>query len=91
MSLSKMGLLNCDCSSFQVNNNLKGVLKFTPEEFKKIDLGSALQYALAMPEIDKFKQYLLMEKSDYIYYSNCHGILSLFTAQKHVEKTVEQK
>ncbi|KAG4073792.1 hypothetical protein HA402_001016 [Bradysia odoriphaga] len=76
----------------KVNGSPRGVLKFTSEEFAKIDLAAALQYGLEMPEIQKYKKYLIMERSSYVYYSYCHGNLNLFTTPpKNVKKAVEQQ
>lgn len=55
-----------------------------------MDVALAVQHALAMPELQKFKENLQVDRSVYTYYSPCYGILNLFT-QKFVENAVKQR
>lgn len=74
-----------------MNGYPKGVLQFTADEFKKIDLKLALQYALDMPEVKEFIGDRKIERSNYVYYPYCHGILSLFPqSSENVKDAVQQ-
>lgn len=65
--------------------------KFTHDEFKEIDLKLALQYALEDPEVKEFVGDSKIERSNYVYYSECHGILNLFLeSREKVKKVVKQ-
>lgn len=67
------------------------MLKFTADEFEKIDLKTALRLAMDMPEIRKIIDKWDIERSNYVYYPHCHGILSLSTrSSEKVKEIVEQ-
>lgn len=72
----------------KVNGYPKGVKTFTAEELKKIDLKLALQYALENPEVKEYVADYKIERSNYVYYSDCHGILDVFLEPRQKVKDV---
>lgn len=76
----------------QVNAFPRGVQTFTQDKFKNIDLQQALQYALEHPEVKKRVRDKKIERSSYVYYSECWGIVNLFTghSNKQQKRVVEQ-
>ncbi len=74
---------------FKLNKTLIDVLKFTEEEFTKIDLKLALQYAFELPKVKERIGHKKIELSNFVYYPNCFGTLDLFTADNIGKKEKE--
>lgn len=62
-----------------VNDAPVSKLKFTAEQFKSIDLKTAVRWAMDVPELQKYVEQLVIKPTNYVYYPYCHGSLYFCT------------